>query len=335
MSNSNIHTDQEELIVRYLTGNASATETQQLEKWVKADKKNKKQFLEYKHSWQFMHSTNVTFDTKKAWGSIENSLLAEEDAPKVISIHEKKTNRYVIYRLAASVVVLMSLAIVLYFLLNRSGEVELMAADTIISEELIDGSEITLNINSTLTVLKDFNVKHRQVKLAGDAFFDIIPDKEKPFIINTDELNIKVLGTSFYVNSREKASIVEVMVKSGHVSVSRGNNEYITLTAGEKGTFDKNTGLLVAAVNSDKNYLAWKTKKLVFENRPLAEVIVAVSKTYDVEIRLANQSLSDCRLTSTYEDYSLEDVLILISETLNLKVSGSGDLFYLDGEGCD
>jgi len=70
MSNSNIHTDQEELIVRYLTGNASATETQQLEKWVKADKKNKKQFLEYKHSWQFMHSTNVTFDTKKAWGSI-------------------------------------------------------------------------------------------------------------------------------------------------------------------------------------------------------------------------------------------------------------------------
>jgi len=153
---------------------------------------------------------------------------------------------------------------------------------------LPDGSFVTLNSNSKLVYPKHFKGNTREVTIYGEAFFDVKPNPEKPFIINAGNARVKVVGTSFNVSAYPETETVEVVVKTGKVQVTNKNAEALSdanqvfLIPGEKGTLFNKSSILEKSQNSNLNYLAWKTRDFIFNDMPLNEVFQCLAKIFHV-----------------------------------------------------
>jgi len=221
---------------------------------------------------------------------------------------------------------------------------------------LPDGSKIWLNKNATISYTSDFGKfetnKKRNLKLNGEAFFDIARDEKHPFTIDVEgKAEVEVLGTSFNINpSNDK---IEVTVTSGKVNFTTTipsketenvkTNTTITLVKGEKGILYKNTesrpdslpSLVRFERNDDVNYLAWLNHRLVFENMQMQEVVNKVEMYYNIRLKLENPSLKECRFTGTFDQTPLNDVLETLSFGANLQIKKSDSTTYLlSGSGC-
>ena len=134
--------------------------------------------------------------------------------------------------MAASLIIVIGIGLLAYRLLNHPAkEVTVLAQQTVLNDTLSDGSVVTINKGSSISYLSKFKGETRQVALKGEAFFNVTPNKEKPFIVSVNDVLIKVVGTSFNVKTINGST--EVVVESGIVKVVRGENT-IELRAGRK-----------------------------------------------------------------------------------------------------
>jgi len=337
MKNDNNHIDFVALIGKYLAKEASADEIRSLEKWVEESEENKRLFNQHKQSWILsgINKENKKIDVDAEWDNLNSKLFG----PKIESVPPLKIRKSqpgfpVLFRIAAAVVVLFGLSFLLYTFFLKPGSVELVASNEIKTETLTDGSIITLNRNSTVIYPDKFNKDIREVELAGDAYFEVEHNKNQPFVIKSQNIEIEVLGTSFYVNAHEKNPTVEVVVNSGGVALRSDTETQVVLKAGERGVFDKKTGQLIKEKNDDINFNSWKTRKLVFDDTELLEVVEKLNKVYNSNIEIINPGINECRITVTFDSMSLEAVLNILGETLDIFIEKSKDGYSISGEGC-
>ena len=328
------HIEFEILTGKYLAGETTAEEQVTLENWVKASEANKRLFLEWKHAWQMAGINAMNFNIEKAKQIIADNFATEESVMLKIPREPATRKLNISWRIAAAVVIFAALGFLLFTMFGNN-EQQLVASKSVVAGTLADGSKITLNQNSTLVYPKKFDDDQRKVKLNGDAFFEVAKNPEKPFIIEAGETQIKVLGTSFYVDARPGQNQVEVTVKSGRVALIAPDQSQVILTAGQKGIFIKNEKDLYKEENPDENYLAWKTGLIRFENTELSQVAKVLNRTYGVHITLQNRALENCRITANFENQTLADILLIVSETLDISVNRTANSIILSGKGCD
>jgi ferric-dicitrate binding protein FerR (iron transport regulator) len=189
---------------------------------------------------------------------------------------------------------------------------------------LPDGTLVSLNSDTQLKYPKRFGKETREVTIEGEAFFEVKPNKNKPFIIHAGNAQIKVLGTSFNVSAYPRARLVEVIVETGKVQVSNKltvteqTNELI-LDPGDKGTLVYSSNALLKTTNQDPNFMAWKTNNLIFRATSLNEVLRNLEKVYKVNIRLADPKLNGLLLTAQFNDYPLDFILKVIETTFQME----------------
>ncbi|HPE58112.1 MAG TPA: FecR domain-containing protein [Bacteroidales bacterium] len=328
------HIEFEILTGKYLAGETTAEEQVTLENWVKASEANKRLFLEWKHAWQMAGINAMNFNIEKAKQTIAANFATEESVMHKIPREPATRKLNISWRIAAAVVIFAALGFLLFTMFGNN-EQQLVASKSVVAGTLADGSKITLNQNSTLVYPKKFDDDQRKVKLNGDAFFEVAKNPEKPFIIEAGETQIKVLGTSFYVDARPGQNQVEVTVKSGRVALIAPDQSQVILTAGQKGIFIKNEKDLYKEENPDENYLAWKTGLIRFENTELGQVAKVLNRTYGVHITLQNRALENCRITANFDNQTLADILLIVSETLDISVNRTANSIILSGKGCD
>ena len=321
-----------ELISRYLSGNASDAEVQQLEAWVLESSENKEAFITFKKAWMLsgMRQTNEEIDVDKQWETTAAQLF---EKTKVVKM-KPQTNRRRWLGIAAAIALLV-IASIWIFQDDKGATLMVEAKDEIRSVDLPDGSQVTLNQSSSLRYLADEKEAKRKVELKGDAFFEVERDETKPFVINTAGIEVEVLGTSFYVDARDNQAEIQVIVKSGSVAVRSGATETI-LTADEKAVFQKATGQLTKQQNKDPNYLSLTTNTLVFEQTRLEEVVFALNRQFQSNITIGNEGLKDCELDATYKDKSLEAILNILDGTFaGIEVKRNGEQIELVGTVCE
>ena len=337
MKNDNNHIDYAGLIGKYLVKEATAEEINRLEKWVGESDENKDTFNKYKQSWILsgINKENMNIDLNAEWATLSSKLF-EQRIDSVLSPKVRKPQPVfpMFLKTAAAVVILMAVTFFLYNFFMKPGTVEMMATNVVEIETLTDGTIITLNRNSTLSYPKQFEKDVRKVKLTGDAFFEVEHNKYQPFVIESQNIEIEVLGTSFYVDAHEENSTIEVVVNSGGVALRSDKEEQIILKAGDKGIFNKETGELFRERNEDVNYDSWKTKRLVFDDTELGEVINKLNLVYNAKIKILNPEVNNCRITVTFENMPLESVLNILRETLDITVEKQNDGYIVSGEGC-
>ena len=332
MNDKEKHIDYQDLISKYLAKEASREDIILLEKWVSQNETNKKLYNETKNIWVLanINNTKNKIDVDSEWNKIEDKLF--ESKKITIQPQDKKNSFNQFYKIAASVIVLLSVSFFLYFLISNSGQQKFVADNSVKTSTLSDGSVITLNHNSSLVYYKDVKDK-RKVKLSGDAFFNVKPDASKPFIIETQNADVEVLGTSFYVDSHIDKPTIEVTVKTGKVAF-RVNNQELILLPGDKGVFDKSTGELVQELNDNINFIAWKTKYFIFDNTSLTDVVSQLNSVYHANITIASPNLNNCRITARFDNQSIDAVLNVIKETLDLRIDKNNDGIRLTGDSC-
>ena len=181
--------------------------------------------------------------------------------------------------------------------------------------QLPDGSTGYLNSGSLLKYPVQF-IGERKVELSGEAFFDVVHNSEVPFHVNTRNLDIKVLGTTFNVIANEDEQTEEIILQTGKVDVSAKSgkqlavmspNEHLTLDI-KKRTFTKHE---VEA----SQYTTWKEGKLVFRNENMVQLAKRLSRWYNAEVLVEDNMLNNYTFHATFIDEPLDEVLKLLSLT--------------------
>ena len=276
------------------------------------------------------------YQVDEAWAKVENQIHSQS---KQNDRGIRKLFEGSAFRAIAAVFVGLMLVVSAYFVAHKSniGDsfVEVKSTDKVVNMiGLPDGTFVSLNTNTRITYPKKFVGNLREVSIEGEAFFEVKPDKNKPFVIHAGKAQIKVLGTSFCVNAYPEAKQVEVIVQTGKVQVLNKaaepaqTNELI-LVPGDKGTLVYASNSLQKTSNQDVNFIAWKTRNLIFKATSLNEVIRNLEKVYNVKISLADPRLNDLLLTAQFNDYPLDFILKVIENTFQLEVQGSNGQYVL------
>lgn len=269
-------------------------------------------------------------DVDKAWEKVSSKISLSEKASvdsSVISL------RRTFLKIAAAVLILISVGTAAFYLYNSGTLSKRIAFSTGNSEknllvELSDGSRIYLNRNSELSYSKNFGRTNRNVKLNGEAFFEIAPDAVNPFTIDAGNASVKVVGTSFNVITSNPESEVEVYVKTGKVIVSgAGNSESIELEPGYVGKIDALKS--EKTLNNNPNYMSWNTGLLVYNGQTLDIVFKDLKRVYNMEIIAEDSSITENRWTSPIDNQSQETIIRLICASFNLSYTRDGNVYRL------
>ncbi|MEM7108708.1 MAG: FecR domain-containing protein [Bacteroidota bacterium] len=339
MSNSvNPHIDHE-LLVRYLSGETTVLENRAVERWLHADDRNKEEFDALKLLWEVSSQAKgaASIDVKNDWQKVKNRIDA---APKMWSIPpatKEKSSVFTHLMKVAAVITLIVMAYLAWPVLSELSPVE-MATVTALTDTstviLSDGSKVVLNKNSRLVYPSQFEGITRGVTLEGEAFFDVVKDPSRPFLITSGEATTEVVGTSFSVNAGIKNK-VRVTVVTGKVLLysESKQGEKLSIAPGEQGLL-KNGLQLSKTVNEDINFLAWKTGILTFQNTSVTKVIHDLNKHYGQSLKIGSSALKTCTLTTTFKQQSFEDVLAELQLVLPIQVQNDGENTILTGVGC-
>lgn len=299
-------TEQEfyEILKRYLDGEATSIE----EKWIEDFYKNnqeKKLFKDY---------------TQEEEAKIRR-LLKKRIFAKIDALDKSKTS-FNWFKVAASVVVVVGLSVMLYFL-QFDAEINYLTAYTGKGEKITitldDGSVIKLNTESSVQYPEKFTEDVRAVKLTGEAFFEVKTNKQKPFIVHTKALKTQVLGTSFNINAYDSLK-TSVALVSGQVQVEnfkQHNDNQTTkkiLKPGQMAVLGVDEQLQIQ--NFDLKMLtAWKDNVIYFSEANHQQVFQQLSKWYGVDFKFKNQPKEVWAVNGEFKDMRLEQVLQTISYT--------------------
>jgi hypothetical protein len=179
-----------------------------------------------------------------------------------------------------------------------------------------DGTTGWLNSNSSIKYNGDFN-SDRQVTLTGEALFDVYKDINRPFVVNTSEVILKVLGTKFNIASYENERNVEVVLEEGKLIFNDKDfeREY-TMKPNDMVIYDKTLKVFSTEVVQPNKYLSWTEGKLVFRNDPLDVITRRMERWYNIDIEVNVRLEEDLRLRATFIDDNLEEVLDLLKRSL-------------------
>lgn len=183
---------------------------------------------------------------------------------------------------------------------------------------LPDGSKVWMNGGSTIQYPTHFSKKSREVQFSGEAYFDIAKNEQKPFMLNTGDINIKVMGTQFNVENYQDQSKITTTLVEGSIEMQRlfPDGEIKTLTLlkpNQQLTYNKDNkkAMLSSDVNTYK-YIAWLDNRVVFDNDPLHAVFSKLERVYNIDVEMNEAELAKYSFTATFEQESFEQIIELI-----------------------
>ena len=187
---------------------------------------------------------------------------------------------------------------------------------------LPDGSLIHLNSGTTNIYPRDFSASNRTVYLSGEAFFSIVENKLKPFIVHSGGVDIQVLGTKFNVDSYSSSQYITTTLEQGSVKVFKNNleNQAVVLKPNEQLIYSKEKDVFTLEKTNSKDYTSWVQGELRFINESLSDIINQIERRYNVKFRVDVQS-TDLYTMSFKKNETIEDVMRVFTQLV-------GDVSY-------
>ena len=187
---------------------------------------------------------------------------------------------------------------------------------------LSDGTHVWLNAETELRYPVQFNGKERVVYLKGEAYFEVSKNKEKPFLVQVDDMSVKVYGTEFNVNTYNN---IETVLVTGSVSMNQGGKE-VLLKPNQKGVFDQVSGKITVADVDVLAYVSWKNGDFIFRNESLNSIMDKLSRWYGLEVLYQDARLQNVRLSGNLKRYKDVRELFVSFEKISdarFKVQGN------------
>lgn len=188
-----------------------------------------------------------------------------------------------------------------------------------------DGTEVFLNADSKIRYPKKFGLTKRKIYLEGEAYFNVSSNKKRPFIVNTGETSVKVLGTSFNINAYKDNREVRVVLDKGEILFTTERNEY-KLNPGQKFIYDKeNKQLFVANLSQSEDESLWKSNYIRLNDTPLSETLSILNRKFDVSFKVVDTNALNYSFTLLTEDKPLDYILSELEKIAPLKFIEKND----------
>ncbi|HAZ03799.1 MAG: hypothetical protein A2W90_17780 [Bacteroidetes bacterium GWF2_42_66] len=322
------------IIRRYLDGTGKKDDKEKIISWFSGSQTVTELRQGYKNYWNEMtDSLEVEgYNEEKILGRIYHQIKIEESKFPEKPAQRKYTQRVI--TIFTKVAALLFIPLTIFILLNKDHLVS-TDSDVAWSEiyapmgtrakfSLPDGSTGYLNAGSSIRVPNVFKGKSREIALTGEAYFDVISNPHKPFVVSGKNIRVVALGTSFNVEAYPEDQINKVTLVKGKVEVF-----------GEKNNKSKSLGLLspgeMCVFNSTQSssefvrvdaskIISWKDGKLVFINEPFPEVVKKLNRRYSVNIVIEDERLNNYSYLATFEDETLEETFNLLKLSAPIEI---------------
>ncbi|GAB4038369.1 FecR family protein [Spirosoma jeollabukense] len=322
-----------ETLFTYFAGRATALQKQAIDEWAK-DSINREVFFECLAQWESQNPQFVA-DDRKALERHRQRMLDQQTEPataELPALEEPVTYQIppvgMRWMIAASV----SLLLVVGGLFFKD-ELLYTTYSTAFGEtrtvKLTDGSQVTLNANSSLRVPRfGFGQKTREVVLLGEADFSIrhLPNHQR-FVVQTNKnFEVVVLGTEFLVNTRERAR--KVVLNKGKVQLlyqEGKTSKQLMMKPGNLVTFDQKGRINLKQTPNPQEFTSWKEHRFVFDGTTLAEIGTLFKENYGIELQIPDKTLAQWTISGAFKAYSAEELIETITSASNLTYRQQGD----------
>lgn len=326
-------------IIKFLNNRCTDAELDEIVEWANTEAFNEESLAWGLSDWNAYRNDGNTVDNKRfsaIFDKIQERIVIES---KMLG-NQKSGKQLFLSRLtrAAAILMLPALACLFYTLVEistlkrESLQLANLAADSLeviapvgsrTVVQLSDGTTVHLNSGSRLQYPQTFTGNTRVVMLTGEGYFDVTNNPEKPFIVKTEGLNVRALGTAFNVLAYPDADEVETTLVEGKVVLERtasdGKLEPIeAMLPGQHATYHLKTGKLVCSEENVEKYVAWKDGKLVFDETSITDAAGKLERLFNVSITV-NDDIKGYTYTVTFEDEPLFQILDLMTIATPVK----------------
>lgn len=322
----------DELIAKVLSGEATGEEIALLATWKNESSENSVYFNQSQSLFNAIHVShaNAPVNTAAAWNKLNQRI--DDTNARIIPFYK----RTAVLRAAASLLIILGLAVLIKFLITDETvpPVVFASAEKSIQQTLPDGSKVVINKNTELSY--SLNKDHvREVKLKGEAFFEVVHNEKEPFVITVNDVTIKDIGTAFNVKAIPGSATIEVLVESGEVQFYSASEQGLNLHKGEKAVYDLNSKRFSKiTVDPLENTGSYKSKIFHFKGTSLSEVLKQINDVYGTDIQLADKKAGNCLLSVTFNNEHVDMIVSIIAETLDLEIQRSANTIILKGTAC-
>lgn len=315
----------DKIIFLYLSGGANLEEIQELRRWLNDSPQNKKTFESITKYWNSSKIKIEAKDKDQAYSLLlQNIKHNQRKNRKYINPHnssEFKNGWKYIGKIAAAVTLLLVFIASIKFVDNitekQTPEKPIVFKQNPLGQKstikLPDGSTVWLNAQSSISYPEYFENKERRITLQGEAFFNIVKNKNRPFVVETQNMNISVLGTKFNVKAFPKECETNVSLVEGKVKVDKFKSsideESIILTPGEELEYNVKSGKIKKQRFDIEYVTAWKDGTLILKNDSFSSFVQKIQRWYGVEVKVVGEPSDNFIVTGKFQNENMENVL--------------------------
>lgn len=315
------------LLDRFMKGETSAEEEQQLLDWFRRSSSRDEILDFYRHRWE----------------ESKDGVLTEETLERMF--HQIKSRMYVLeprrfpwrnyLKYAAAVILIVGVGIASHLFTRHSLVVE--EKQYVVEAEkgqrasvtLPDGTKVWLNSHSEIKYSSDYGNKERTVSLSGEAYFEVAKDKEHRFVVKAGKLEVEALGTSFNVKAYKEDRKATATLFSGSVRVCAGNHS-VVLSPDQQALYNSQNNQLRIDKGGNFSYARmWRDNDLVFNGETLSEVAVMLNRMYNIQIVFESEKIKQYSFCGVIKNNSLDNVIEIISLTAPIIYRSQGDTIIL------
>lgn len=324
-----------DLLDRFISGKTSPEEEDSLLEWFKSVDSKDEISAFYEQKWLESSGKRVPVEIQNRMLSFIKEHIHVNDEPKEIkkvSIHFTKVLSY------AAVAIVCLLIGAGAYRYNSGYSKELAPNDYVVladngqraSVVLPDGTKVWLNSHSKLTYNSDYGIKDRNIKLSGEAYFEVAKDSSHRFLVNAGGMEIEALGTAFNIKAYEEEEELVTTLFEGSVRTSVGS-KYAILKPDQSAVFNKNNNKFIVDNRSNPLYAKlWRVNELAFSGETLEEISLMLNRMYNVEIMFLSNKIKNYSFSGVIKNNSLDNVIEIISLTAPITYRSVGDTIYLD-----
>lgn len=312
--------DIDKLLTDWLAGNASEEDKENIRQWAAKSEQNLALLETFKNAWTERTPEPILVNADEKINTIWEAGM--EESSRDVSPWKS------IWRYAAAILILISVAGSLYYYLDSSQTTptEIFQSTYVIRENpsgqktklfLPDGSVVYLNSASKIKFLKGFSGNERRVLLFGEAYFEVAKNKVKPFVVESQGVETVALGTAFNVNAYDGQDELSVSLVEGKVEVRQiGQGEdRLILSPGREASLIHSTNEIHERPFDLQDVVGWKEGKLIFRNASFDQVKVKLERWFGVQVKVHGDVPQDWHVSTIYEGQTLKNILIDLQYT--------------------
>ena len=328
----------DELLPGYLSGELPDKDRAMIDEWRMESQVNESLFQECLKAWEaipLLHEMEQ-FNSFEALKKINTRISKQETTKWWI----------VIQRIAA--ILLLPLLVYSGYISERNASLKKQQKEHVVMQtissrqgmvtqfDLADGTKVWLNSGSVLQFPTSFTGALREVKLQGEAFFEVTKNENQPFRVHAKDLNVEVLGTAFNVVSYDDEQQAEVVLVEGKVKLSAEKNqkkkEFGIMHPGQKAVYSEDTRKVEAQEVDVEKYIAWRDGNLLFHDDPMEDVARRLSRWFNVEIVINDPEIKSYDYKATFRNETLTQVLDLLKISAPIDYKFIGNKLLPNGE---